>query len=355
MTTYLIRRIFQMLIVLFVSTLFIFLILSLVPGGPLDDLRFNTDPRRRPSAADIKRFEQLYGLDKPWYLRYVAWVAGDSWFDNVGLGEFAGERKGWIRGDWDVSWKFSRNTPVMEILTNRLPDTLRLQITATLLSILLAIPIGIYSAVRQYSAADYAFTTFSFIGNAIPSFWFGLMLIAATLALKRAGLFYLPPGDITALRAYTIPGIGTVQPKSALDYALHMVLPLMVLTLLSLAAYSRFMRASMLEVLKLDYVRTARAKGLREWIVVMKHALRNALIPLITLVVYTIPGVWGGALITEGIFNYKGMGWLYLQALNQQDWPIVTAFLLIQAILVVFANLLADILYTVADPRIRLS
>ena len=129
----------------------------------------------------------------------------------------------------------------------------------------------------------------------------------------------------------------------------------MVLTLLSLAAYSRFMRASMLEVLKLDYVRTARAKGLREWIVVMKHALRNALIPLITLVVYTIPGVWGGALITEGIFNYKGMGWLYLQALNQQDWPIVTAFLLIQAILVVFANLLADILYTVADPRIRLS
>ncbi|NTU77821.1 MAG: ABC transporter permease [Chloroflexales bacterium] len=355
MATFLVRRLFQMSLVLLISTFVIFMILSLVPGGPLDSLRQNTDPRRRPSEADIKRMEKAMGIDKPWQLQYVTWMLGDTWLEKVGLPQYEGKRRGIIRGDLGVSWKVNSNKPVLEIIGARLPDTLRLMITATLLSILLAIPIGIYSAVHQYSPGDYIFTTISFIGISLPSFWFGLMLIAAMLALKRNGLFSLPTGDVVALRDYVVLGLGKIQAGSFLDRTLRLAMPVTVLTLINMAGYSRFLRSSMLEVLKQDYVRTARAKGVRERLVVLKHAMRNALIPLITIIVYTIPAIWGGALITESIFNYKGLGWLYIQALGQQDWPIVTAFLLVQAILVVFANMLADVLYTVADPRIRLS
>jgi len=354
MTTFLIRRFFQMLVVLIISTAVIYLLLNLVPGGPLDDLLQVTDPRKRPSPADIQRAKEALGLDKPWYLQYVTWLTGDTWFGAIGLDEYAGERRGILRGDWGESWKIERNKDVLQVMGQRLPDTMWLMITSTLISIALAIPIGIYSSVRQYSKIDYLFTSFSFLGISLPAFWFGLMLIAGTLALKRNDLFSLPTGDTLALRDYTVPGLGRVDAGSFLDRVLHLVLPVTVLSLLNIASYSRFMRASMLEVLKQDYVRTARAKGLRERIVVMKHALRNALIPLITIIVYTIPNIFSGALITERIFNYKGIGWLFIEALGQRDWPIVSAFLLINAFLIILANLIADILYTVADPRIRL-
>lgn len=354
MITFLVRRFFQMGLVLFISSVVVYLILSFVPGGPLDELLQQNDPRKRPTAADIARLEKALGLDKPIALRYVSWLAGDDWFDKIGFPQYEGDNRGIIRGDFGESWKLQRNKSVMSVIGQRLPDTLRLMITATVLSIVLAIPIGIYSAVKQYSKLDYFFTTFSFLGTSLPSFWFGLMMIAATLALNRNGLFYFPPGDILSIRNYTIPGLGTIAARSFADRILHLVLPVTVLSLLNLAGYSRFMRASMLEVLKQDYVRTARAKGLRERLVVMKHALRNALIPLITIIVTAIPGVFGGALITERIFNYRGLGYTYIDALTQRDWPIVMAFLIIQAVLIVIANLLADILYTVADPRIRL-
>lgn len=354
MTTFLIRRFFQMFLVLLLSSFVVYMILSFVPGGPFDDLLQNTDRRTRTTQADIRRMEAALGLDKPWYLQYVTWLAGDTWLDKIGFEQYVGERKGIIRGDWGQSWKLERNRPVLEVLMRRLPDTLRLQITATVIALALAIPIGLYSAVKQYSKLDYFFTSFSFLGISIPSFWFGLMLIAGALAMRRNGWFYFPTGDIVAIRDYYVPGLGTVAAGSFTDRALRLVMPVTVLSMLSLASFSRYMRSSMLEVLRQDYVRTARAKGLRERVVVLKHALRNALIPLITIVVYTIPGVFNGALITETIFNYKGMGWLYIQALGQRDWPIVSAYLLINAILIVIANLLADILYTIADPRIRL-
>jgi peptide/nickel transport system permease protein len=354
MVTFLIRRFFQMGLVLLISTIFVYVILSLVPGGPLDDLLQNTDPRSRPSQSDVERMQKAMGLDKPLYLQYVTWLAGDTWLDRVGLEQYAGERRGVIRGDWGASWKIERNKPVMEVIGRRLPDTLRLMITSTLLSLLLAIPIGVYSAVKQYSRLDYFFTSFSFLGISLPSFWFGLMLIAATLALKNNGWFYFPTGDVLALRSYDVPLLGTIRAGSFADRVMHLVMPVTVLGLLNLAGFSRFLRSSMLEVLKQDYVRTARAKGLRERVVVLKHAMRNALIPLITIFVFTIPNIFSGALITETIFNYKGLGFLYIQALGQKDWPIVSAFLLINAILIVIANLLADVLYTVADPRIRL-
>ncbi len=354
MISFLIRRFFQMGVVLLISSVVIYLILSLVPGGPLDELMQQTDPRRRPSQADIERMKRAMGIDKPWYLQYITWLAGDTWLDKVGFEEYEGTRGGIIRGDWGTSWKIERNKPVWDVIMRRLPDTLRLMITATLISIIFAIPIGIYSAVKQYSKLDYFFTTFSFFGISLPSFWFGLMLISASLALRRNDLFYFPPGDVLSIRDYTVPGFGVVEARSLTDRIMHLAMPVVVLSMINLAGYSRFMRSSMLEVLRQDYVRTARAKGLRERVVVMKHALRNALIPLITVIVYTIPGIFSGALITETVFNYKGLGWLYIQALGQRDWPIVMAFLIIQAVLVVIANLLADILYTVADPRIRL-
>jgi peptide/nickel transport system permease protein len=299
--------------------------------------------------------KRTMGIDKPWYLQYVTWLAGDTWLGRVGFEQYEGERRGIIRGDWGESWKIERNRPVWDVIGRRLPDTLRLMITATVLSIVLAIPIGIYSAVKQYSKMDYLFTSFSFLGISLPSFWFALMLISASLALRRNDLFHLPPGEVLALRDYTVPGLGRVEAGSFLDRALHLIMPVTVLGLINLAGYSRFMRSSMLEVLKQDYVRTARAKGLRERAVVMKHALRNALIPLITVIVYTIPNIFTGAIITESVFSYKGLGWLYIQSLLQRDWPIVMAFLIVTAVLVVLANLVADILYTVADPRIRLS
>jgi peptide/nickel transport system permease protein len=354
MTSFLIRRFFQMLLVLLMSSIVVYMLLSFTPGGPFDELLQNTDRRTRTTQADIRRMEAALGLDKPWYLQYVSWLAGDTWLDKIGFEEYVGERKGIIRGDWGTSWRVERNQPVLDVLMRRLPDTLRLQITATVIALALAIPIGIFSAVKQYSKLDYFFTSFSFLGISIPSFWFGLMLIAGSLALSRRGYFSFPTGDIVAIRDYTVPGLGVVEARSFTDRALRLAMPVMVLTLLSLASFSRYMRSSMLEVLRQDYVRTARAKGLRERVVVLKHALRNALIPLITIVVYTIPGVFNGALITETIFNYKGMGWLYINALGQRDWPIVSSYLLINAILIVIANMLADVLYTVADPRIRL-
>ncbi len=154
MATFLIRRLFQMGIVLLISSIFIYLILNLVPGGPLDQLMQATDPRNRPTQADIARIERSLGLDKPWYLQYVTWLAGDTWLGRIGFEQYEGTRRGIIRGDWGESWRIERNRPVWDVIWRRLPDTLRLMVTATLVSIVLAIPIGIYSAVKQYSKLD---------------------------------------------------------------------------------------------------------------------------------------------------------------------------------------------------------
>jgi peptide/nickel transport system permease protein len=235
-------------------------------------------------------------------------------------------------------------------------NTSRLTAPAACISLVVAIPGGIISAVKQYSRMDYIVTTFSFFGISMPAFWFGLMLIIIFgLKFKDWGLPYFPTGNVVDLRI--LPGsmaafLG-ISAGSFADMVLHLILPTMMLSLLSLAGWSRFMRSSMLEVLRQDYVRTARAKGLRERSVIMKHAARNALIPLITIVVFEIPGIFGGAIITETIFNYPGMGRLFIQALSSDDWNIVMAYLFISAVLVVVATLVGDILYTIVDPRIR--
>ena len=237
-----------------------------------------------------------------------------------------------------------------------MPKTLQLIGLETLLSLLIGIPLGIYSAVRQYSKFDYIFTSLAFMGSAMPSFFFGIVLILLfSIIPKGAGWPYVPAGLSESVRGYTIPLIGEVDAGSVKDRILHLILPVAVLTFINIAGWSRFVRASMLEVMKMDYVRTARAKGLSERAVILKHALRNALIPFITIVVFTIPGLFSGAIITESIFAWPGMGRLYLLALGDNDYPVAMAIFFILAVLTVIATLLRDILYTVVDPRIRLS
>jgi peptide/nickel transport system permease protein len=289
-------------------------------------------------------------------------------------------------------------------------------ITAVVVSLLVAVPIGIYSAVHQYSRADYVVTTFAFFGQSLPVFWFGLMMILLFAHLfKQWGSWQLPIlalivplgavalyrvrrnngqvgggerrvwvlgtaaltlavvlfalGPTLSVPLLAMPAGGTTLSREAdpgtfldainatpggiVDRMVHIILPAMVLSLLYMAGWSRFMRSSMLEVLRQDFVRTARAKGLRERAVIAKHAFRNALIPIITIVVFTIPGIFSGAILTETIFSYPGIGRLYFDALAQSDWPIVMIILFISAILVVVATLLGDVLYTVVDPRIR--
>jgi peptide/nickel transport system permease protein len=288
----------------------------------------------------------------------ISWLTG---FDGIlsNLSQFHGPNQGIFRLDFGTSWRLSPSQPVSELLMSRLGNTMRLMITATVLSLIIAIPIGIYSGVHQYSKADYAVTTFAFFGSAMPVFWFGLMLILIfAVGFKDWGLPYMPSGGVALVRTAppgSLEAIMDITPGSTVDQIIHIILPASMLSLAYMAGWSRFMRSSMLEVLRQDYVRTARAKGLLQRAVIYKHALRNALIPIITIVVFQIPGFFGGATLTETVFSYPGIGRLYFEALGANDWPIVMAILFITAILVVFATLLGDFLYTVVDPRIRFS
>lgn len=386
MTNYLIRRFFEMSLVVIAASFMIYAILWLAPGGPLDELRMAgaSDRTQRRSEAEIQRIAEYLGLQRGVFWGYMAWFAGEDWMGAVPESmlprdpktgqavslqrsicrqNVADCGKGVIRGDFGTSWQAARSQPVMTVIQGRLGNTLILMVASTLLSLLVAIPIGIFSAVKQYSRLDYMVTTFSFFGTSMPVFWFALIMIilfggSQSYIFKTFNLPYLPPGNVTLVRAPqpgSLLALVGATPGSWVDIAVHAIMPTVVLSLLYMAGWSRFMRASMLEVLRQDYVRTARAKGLVERIVIVKHAMRNSLIPLITIVVFQIPGIFGGATITETVFNWSGMGFLFVFALNAFDYPVAMALLFITAILVVVATLLADVLYTVVDPRIRFS
>jgi peptide/nickel transport system permease protein len=375
MTNYLIRRFIQMTMVVIAASMAIYFLLWLAPGGPLDELRMaGRGGRANQGFTDeqIQRIAEYLGLHRGPVWGYVAWLTGEDWFDSIRRDDLqtstcraapATCSTGVLRGDFGTSWNIARGSPVGDVLLSRLRNTMILMVSATILSLVIAIPIGILSAVKQYSRLDYFVTTFSFFGTAMPVFWFGLMMIILfggnqSPLYKAFGFPYLPTGNVVLVRP-PLPGsllaLLNATPGSVLDIAVHAILPTMVLSLLYMAGWSRFMRSSMLEVLRQDFVRTARAKGLRERIVIVKHAMRNALIPLITIVVFQIPGVFGGATITETVFNWPGMGFLYVYALAASDYPVAMAFLFISAVLVVIASLLGDVLYTIVDPRIRFS
>ncbi|MDL1911751.1 ABC transporter permease [Chloroflexi bacterium CFX6] len=399
MTAYLVRRVFQMIIVVLVSAVATYALLNLAPGGPLAGLRqIQQSSRFQITEDDIARIRAYFELDLYLPYRFSRWLIGEprgpvviggreflsdmvvgcrkpvetEVLNNRGEYEFkvtgcneyvylkdlVGRRasRGILLGDFGLSWRLLRDRPVSELLLSRLPKTVQLIGLSTLFSILIGIPLGVYSAVKQYSRFDYFFTSLAFMGSAMPTFFFGiLMILAFSLIPKNAGLPYVPAGLSESVRDYTIPLIGEVAAGSLKDRILHLILPVAVLTLVNISFWTRFIRSSMLEVLRQDYVRTARAKGLGERIVIMKHALRNALIPFVTIVVFTLPGLFSGAIITESIFAWPGMGRLYLLALGDYDYPVAMSIFFIIAILTVIATLLRDILYTIVDPRIRLS
>lgn len=331
MRGYLLRRLAQMAIVLVFATGFIFAILHLSPGGPFDQVAL---ARGYVTRDYVERLERLIGLNEPLHVRYFKWVFGDSEKGRGGI----------IRGDFDRSWRVAIGVPVGELIKSRVGNTLILMTGALVLSLSIALVIGIFSAIRQYSAWDYIVTAFSFFGISMPVFWFGMMMIIIfALQFREWGLPFLPVAGLAN------PG----QEGDILDRLNHLVLPVTVLSLFSVAAWSRYVRSSMLEVLSQDYIRTARAKGLIERIVIVKHALRNAFIPLITVVTLSLPNLFSGATITETIFAYPGIGRLFYDSILASDWPVAMGILVVTSVLVVFSNLLADVLYAVADPRIR--
>ncbi|HUG34278.1 MAG TPA: ABC transporter permease [Anaerolineales bacterium] len=400
MTAFFIRRIFQMILVVLVSAVASYTLLNLAPGGPLAGLRQQQQNARfRITEEDIARIRAYFELDLFLPFRFTRWLIGvprgpiviggneylsdlivgcrkpvESNFLNEDTGEFitkitgcnenvmmkdlVGRRtsRGILLGDFGLSWRLLRDRPVSDLLASRLVKTVQLIGLSSFLALLIGIPLGVYSAVRQYSRFDYIFTSLAFMGSAMPTFFFGIvMIIVFSIVPKEAGWPYVPSGLSESVRDYTIPLIGEVDAGSFKDRVLHLILPTAVLTIFNIAFYSRFVRASMLEVMRQDYVRTARAKGLGEKVVILKHAFRNALIPFITIVVFTLPGLFSGALITESIFAWPGMGRLYLLALGDYDYPVAMAIFFILAVLTVVATLLRDLLYTIADPRIRLS
>jgi peptide/nickel transport system permease protein len=300
-------------------SIIIFLLLVLAPGDPVDFLIFG-NPNVRPE--DVARLKHLYGLDQPLYVRYFKWLSRA------------------IVGDFGYSMTYKE--PVLQLVLARVSNSLWLTVPAFFLALLVAIPVGVYSALHQYSSVDYFATFFAFFGVSIPAFWFGIMMIYFFAVILK----WLPPGG------FTTPGVSPGLPFY-LDRIRYMILPTVVLSLLQMAALTRYTRSSMLEVIRQDYVRTARSKGLPERVVINKHALRNALIPIVTILALSIPALFAGAPLTETVFAWPGIGRLLVEAVLGADFAVAQAIIVFLALLVIVFNLLADIAYALLDPRIR--
>lgn len=343
MTTYILRRLVQTIGLLFLLSILLFALVNLAPGGPLSAYGGR---RIRPERVEI--LKRQFGLDQPLPVQYIYWLAGNDWLrvdsDGDGLSDEPGTRKGILRGDFGFSYR--TREPVLQEIGLRLPNTITLMGITMLTALAIAIPLGIYSALKQYSLFDFLATTFSFAGQAIPEFWLGLVLILIFYAwLKNpwTGEPFLPPGGMSSLDS----GF------SLSDRLSHLVLPVLTGALGWIAWYSRFLRASFLEILPLNYLRAARARGLSERRVVFHHALRNALIPIVTLIALDLPYIFTGAVLIETIFAWPGMGRLYYQAAVERDYPLLLAVLILGAAFIILCNLLADILYAYLDPRVR--
>jgi len=351
MIHYIIRRLLQTIPMLFILSIMLFILVNIVPGGPMAG-QGRSRSMRPEKAAILKR---QMGLDKPLPVQYVVWLVGNDWMevdaDGDGTKESYGDRQGILRGDFGIS--FRTRQPVMIEIMDRLSNTIYLVGVALLITFLLAIPIGILSAIKQYSLFDISVTSLSFMGQSIPAFWLGLILILVFytwLENPFTGEPLLPPGGMQTLG---YDSDGTFDLHIIWDRIRHLILPVTALLVGWVAWYSRFLRSSMLDVIHEDYIRTARAKGLREKTVRYQHALRNAAVPLITMLALDIPFLFTGTLYTELLFSWPGMGRLYYTAATGRDYPVLMAVLMIGAGVVFICNLLADIGYAMLDPRIR--
>jgi peptide/nickel transport system permease protein len=323
MTTYILRRVLQAIPIMFLLSVFLFGVVRLMPGGPLAQAERNPNVTPEQLAALRVRL----GLDQPLPVQYVKWIKAFV-----------------LEGDWGYSIKFRR--PVAEMIWERIPATLILFGMGFFVMLLFAIPIGVYSAIKPYSVFDNIITTFSFAGQSVPVYWLGLVLIV---------IFYLnvqnPFGTGPLFPAGGMYTIG--REGDLLDLLWHLALPIVAMSFSWIAWYSRFLRSSMRDTLNEDYIRTARAKGLSLRTVHFRHALRNALLPLVTLIALDLPTVFGGAVFIETIFAWPGMGRLFWDAAKGRDYPILLAVMMIYAALTLLFNLIADIVYGFLDPRIR--
>ncbi len=341
MGKYITRRLLQAIPLLILITVIVFALLKTV-GDPLAYLA--TDPTA--TEADRIMMRARLGLDDPLPLQFVHWLIGDDWYerdiDGDGESDEYGTRQGILRGDFGESIRFRR--PVTEVIGDFLPNTLILGITAYVVTLVVSLGIGIYAALRQYSLADNIITAGAFITYSMPIFFIALLsVLIFAIMFKRWDLPHLPVQGM-----YDVRG-----DRSVLDLTRHMILPVLSIAAINIAGYSRYIRSTMLEVIHSDYILTARAKGLPERTVIYLHALKNAALPLVTLVGLQIPFILSGAVVTETIFAWPGMGRLFITSLEFLDVPVLIIFVLMTAIAVVSFQLLTDILYAWLDPRIR--
>lgn len=313
MSTFVLQRLAQAVVLLIIVSIIGFTILHMAPGGPLS--QFAADGSM--TQADLDRLADQLGLNRPLPVQYF------EWFYRM------------LQGDWGVSYRDKQ--PVLNVIFSHLGATFELMLASTFLAIILGIWIGTIGAIRRYSLFDSITTIGTMIALSIPTFWFGLVIIY----VFSVDLGWLPAGN-----RYTI-GDG-----SFLNRLHHLIGPTIVLALVSTAIWSRYMRSSMLDVINQDYIRTARAKGVSERNILLRHAMRNALLPMITIAGIQIPSLLSGALVTETVFAWPGMGRLFLDSISYRDYPVVMGILMFAAVLVILGSLLADVFYSVADPRI---
>lgn len=320
MLKYILRRILQQIPILIGISILVFLIIQIAPGDPLADMYQNPNL----TYEQIEQVREAYGLNKSLPEQYIGYM------------------KGLLQGNMGQSYQY--RTPVTQLIKERIKPTIAVAFFSMIISLLIAIPMGVVSATKQYSIFDYIGTIFALAGMSIPAFFFGLLL----KKWFAVDLRWFPLNGLTS-PATRATGFALFK-----EYAHHLFLPIIMLGLSGAGGYMRYMRSSMLEVIRQDYVRTARAKGLRERTVIYRHALRNAMIPVITLLGFQIPALVSGATMTEIIFQLPGMGRLQYQAVLKRDWPVMLGTNLFLALFTLMGNLIADVSYAVVDPRIRL-
>lgn len=342
MTKYIVRRLLQAIPLLIFISVILFVLMQNM-GDPLATMGGRVMTR----SADRERLTRQLGLDKPIPVQYLYWLVGNDWtktdVDGDGVAETPGTRKGVLRGDFGTSL-VNRGRPALEVIGDRLPNTLLLMLAAEVVILLGALLLGIFSSLRQYSALDNIFTAVTFFLYSMPVFFFALLaMYLFSVNFKRWGLPYLPT-------------VGMFEPeagKTSAQVALHMVLPVATLSFGYFAAYSRYIRSAMLEVLGQDYVRTAKSKGLPRPQIIYIHALKNAALPIVTVVGLDLPFLLGGAIVTERIFGWPGMGRLFLDHVSRGDTPVVMGILMMIAVAVIVFQIITDVTYAWLDPRIR--
>lgn len=312
MTRYIIRRILMMFPLLLGLSVLVFMLIRIAPGDPT---LFYLPPEQAADPAIRLRVMHRLGLDQPLHIQYIRWLTNA------------------LQGDFGFAYGYGE--PVLKLISSRIPATVQLQLAALILALIVAIPIGIVSATRQYSLLDNSVTVFAFFGLSMPSFWFALMLML-----------------LFAVKWNLLPAVGAGVDKPLLERWKHFVMPTVVLAFNYMATYVRFMRSSMLEVIRKEYITTARAKGLPERTILFRHALKNAILPVITVVGMSIPRLLGGAIIVESVFAWPGIGRLGYDAVLRRDYPTIMGLTMLTAAFVMVTNLVVDVLYSFVDPRI---